>query len=249
MTLLEKEKFVCFDVETTGLDPLNDQIIEIAIVTFTFGEILESYESLIDPQREIPDETIKIHHITNEMVKDKPKIREVLPEVLELIGKHIIVGHGIGFDIAILAEAARRHAVPCTIQKNRIIDTLRLARLYGESPTNSLEKLRQHFNIPAEGAHRAMNDVIVNIEVFKYLSKKFKKTQEILERLNRPVPLKTMPLGKHKGRSFREIPVEYLKWAIRQDFDQDLIFSLKSELKKRKQGNLFSQASSPFSGL
>ena len=54
------------------------------------------------------------------------------------------------------------------IEKQPFIDTLRMARLYGESPINSLERLRQHFNIAAEGAHRAMSDVIVNIEVFKY---------------------------------------------------------------------------------
>ena len=94
-----------------------------------------------------------------------------------------------------------------------------------------------------------MNDVIVNIEVFKHLCRKFKTTEEILKRLEKPIALKLMPLGKHKGRPFREIPVEYLRWAAHQNFDQDLLFSLRSELKKRKQGNLFSQASNPFSDL
>jgi DNA polymerase-3 subunit epsilon len=58
-----------------------------------------------------------------------------------------------------------------------------------------------------------------------------------------------MPLGKHKGRPFSEIPHEYLQWAANKDFDQDLTFSIRSELKKRKSGNLFKQASNPFSEL
>jgi DNA polymerase-3 subunit epsilon len=124
-----------------------------------------------------------------------------------------------------------------------------MARLYGESPVNSLEKLREHFNIAAEGAHRAMNDVVVNIEVFKFLSSKFKTTEQLVERLKKPILLKKMPLGKHKGRPFGEIPIEYLLWAANKDFDQDLLFSIKSELKKRKTGNQFRQASNPFSSL
>ena len=58
-----------------------------------------------------------------------------------------------------------------------------------------------------------------------------------------------MPLGKHKGRPFSEIPIEYLLWAANKDFDQDLMFSIRSELKKRKSGSLFKQAANPFSQL
>ena len=87
------------------------------------------------------------------------------------------------------------------------------------------------------------------IEVFKHLSRKFKTTEEALKRFKKPIQLKTMPLGKHKGRSFHDIPIEYLRWAAHQNFDQDLLFSLRSELKKRKSGNLFSQATNPFSEL
>jgi DNA polymerase-3 subunit epsilon len=249
MSSLNKETFVCFDIESTGLDVKIDRIIEIAVVKFTFFEILESFESLVDPCRAISPESIAIHHITDEMVKGAPKVEEMLPKAIKLIGAHPIVGHGISFDINILCEAAKRERVPCQIEKNPRIDTLRLARLYGDCPTNSLEFLRNHFNIPLEGAHRAMNDVVVNIEVFKHLTKKFRRTKEILERLKRPIAMKTMPLGKHKGRAFNEIPTEYLAWAARQDFDQDLLFSLKSELKKRQKGNLFSQVSNPFSSL
>jgi DNA polymerase-3 subunit epsilon len=249
MTLLKKELFVCLDCETTGLDPAADHIIEIAVAIFSFDGIVKSFETLVDPGCPIPESSIAIHHIDNSMVVNKPKIQEVLPEIFQMVNQHIIMGHGIGLDITFLSEAAKRHAIPCNITTNRTLDTLRMARLYGESPTNSLERLREHFNIPSEGAHRAMSDVIVNIEVFKYLAASFQTTQQLFERLKRPIPLKAMPLGKYKGRSFSDIPVEYLQWAAHKDFDQDLLFSIRSELKKRKKGNLFGQAANPFSSL
>lgn len=249
MGLLNKEIFICLDCETTGLEAKTDRIIEIAITKFTFHETLETFETLIDPEGLISETSMAIHHITDEMVKGKPKIEEVLPHIFSMIGKHIIVGHGIKLDIDFLIESAKRHAVPCPLDGNTKIDTLRLARLYGESPTNSLERLRQHFNIEAEGAHRAMNDVIVNINVFKHLSTSFKSTEQLLERLKRPILLKAMPLGKYKGRGFAEIPIEYLQWAARADFDQDLLFSLRTELQKRKKGERFSQSCNPFSQL
>ncbi|MEN9343769.1 MAG: hypothetical protein RLZZ453_556 [Chlamydiota bacterium] len=249
MGLVNKDVFVCLDCETTGLEFKTDRIIEIAVVLFDFEKIHSSYETLIDPETPIPEASTAIHHITDVMVKGQPTIRSILPKIMEMVGSHIIVGHAITTDLKFLAAEAERHQVPCNILQARFIDTLRLARLYGESPTNSLESLRKHFNIQEEGAHRAMSDVTVNIDVFKYLAKKFQRTEQILERLKSPIQLKAMPLGKHKGRSFAEIPIEYLRWAVNQDFDQDLIFSLKTELKKRKQGTNFSHASNPFSHL
>jgi DNA polymerase-3 subunit epsilon len=109
--------------------------------------------------------------------------------------------------------------------------------------------LRKHFNIEDEGAHRAMNDVIVNVEVFKYLSRHFKTTEQMIERLKSPILLRAMPLGKFKGRPFSEISLEYLLWASHQKFDQDLLFSIKMELKKRKRGSQFGQSTSPFANL
>lgn len=249
MTSLQEETFICLDCETTGLDSEKDKIIEIAVVKFTMETTLGEFESLIDPECAIPEESIAIHNITPDMLVGKPRISSVISQLLELIGNHTIVGHGVDFDISLVLKAAENAGIPHTLKKNPVLDTLRLARLYGESPTNSLEQLRKHFNIPHEGAHRAMNDVIVNIAVFKYLAKRYKSLKQICEVLSRPIQLKCMPLGKHKGRPLKEIPIEYLRWAAHKDFDQDLMYSLRSELKRRKQGNHFAQSANPFANL
>lgn len=246
---LNEETFVCIDCETTGLDPKTDRIIEVAIASFSFDQIFNTFESLINPHCEIPETSVAIHKITPEMVAGKPSIDTIIPDILKIAGRHTIIGHGIGFDVEILASSAERAGIQCTLRQNNQVDTLRMARLYGESPVNSLEQLRRHFNIPQEGAHRAMNDVVVNIEVFKYLVHRFKTLDQIFDVLAKPIMLKIMPLGKHKGRPMKEVPIEYLQWAANKDFDQDLLYSLRSEIKKRKKGNLFAQSANPFQSL
>jgi DNA polymerase-3 subunit epsilon len=249
MADLRKATFVCIDCETTGLDPQKDQVIEVAVAKFSIDTVLEEFESLIDPGCPIPETSIAIHHITPDMVAGKPSITTVLPHILPIIGKQIIIGHGIAFDIELIAIAADKAGIPHTLRSNLSLDTLRMARLYGESPVNSLERLRSHFNIEPEGAHRAMSDVLVNMEVFKRLSQRFKTTEQIFDALSRPIQMKIMPLGPHKGRPIKEVPIEYLRWAAHKDFDQDLLFTIRSELKRRKSGTLFSQSSNPFSSL
>lgn len=249
MTGIKENEFVCIDVETTGLNPEVDRVIEIAVCSFTLDSVLEEFESLVDPKQEIPKESIVIHHITQDMVSGKPTMAEIFPHVRDIIGERIIVGHGIQFDIDILRNEAKRCSQECVCKGNLFFDTLRLARLYGESPSNSLEVLRGHFNIQAEGAHRAMSDVIVNIQVFKKLVHRFRTIEEIQDVLSRPIYMKNMPLGKHKGRALKEIPIEYLQWAARQQFDQDLLFSLRSEIQRRKKGGTFFQAVNPFHSL
>ena len=249
MSLLQKAVFVCVDCETTGLSTTEDRIIEVALVKFSFEGEVDRFESLIDPGCPIPAASTEIHNITDDMVVGKPKIEDVLPLLLEKIGGHVIVGHGINFDLQILQQSAQRAGIPCGLTAQPTIDTLRLARLYGESETNSLQALREHFNIDPEKAHRAMDDVLVNIQVFKELSRGFKSDVELLKRLERPVFLKVIPLGKHKGKPFPEIPIEYLRWAVKQDFDIDLKASIEKELAARKKGAPFGFAANPFRDL
>jgi len=249
MRRLEQEEFVCVDLEMTGLDLEKDRIIEVAVCKFTFSKVLESYETLVDPQMPIPEETQKIHHISDEMVHGKPTIASVLPQVIKAIGTHMVIGHGVGFDLQHLQKSCVRTGIQANLHTLPFIDTLRLARLYGDSPSNALKTLGVHFNVPSDGAHRAMSDVLLNIEVFKHLARKYKTVESLQEVLSKPILMKTMPLGKHKGRLIKDIPLHYLEWIAGKDFDQDLLFSIRTEIKKRKQGARFEQAANPFHGL
>ncbi len=249
MTLINKDIFVCIDTEATGLEPTTDRIIEIAAIKFTFNKIIDSFDTLIDPEVDISLQSQSIHNISKEMIKGKPKIKEVLSDILKFIGTHVIIGHGIKFDIDIISNEAKRNQIICNIHEAKYIDTLRLARLYGESPYNSLKELSKHFNLEFEGAHRALNDVKANIEIFKKLASSFTTTPQMFNRLEKPILLKKMPLGKHKGRLFSEIPIEYLKWAAGKEFDQDLLYSIRLEINNRKKKTSFEQASNPFSSL
>jgi len=249
MTLLKDTSFICLDTETTGLDPEKDRIVEIAACRFTLAEIVDSFDSLVQPQMAISEESLRIHQITPEMVKDSPTFDLIAKEFLEFVGDSIIVGHGIAFDISLIIHEARRYNVLCSLKKNRLFDTLRLARFYGDSPNNSLKNLAHHFNVEQMQAHRAMHDVKMNIEVFKHLVARQKTVEDVIKILARPIKIKYMPLGKYKGRLFSEVPVHYLKWASNMKFDEDLLYSIRLELKKRKSGNHFSQASNPFQNL
>ncbi len=247
MGSLNKEVFVCIDCEATGLDTKNDKIIEIAAIKFTFDGVIEEIDSLINPMCEIPLESQKIHNINDSMVQNKPLIKDVLHTVIKMMKGHIIIGHGINFDLSIIYNEARRsYNEVFDINSIRYIDTLRLARLYGESPCNSLDSLKNHFNIKLEGKHRAKDDVLTTIALFKHLSTSFKTTEQIFTKLQKPIVFKTMPLGKYKGRKFNEIPSEYLYWVAKKDFDADLSYSIRSEIKIRKQKSSFSNNSNPF---
>lgn len=249
MGRLKSTKFICLDCETTGLEIGKDKIIEVAAVAFTFEEVFQEFETLIDPRCAIPQTSQAIHHISSDMLLGKPEAKEILPQLLKFIGNDIIVGHGINFDIGMIVAAAKEAGVPCSIQNNPVIDTLRLARHYGDSPSNALDNLAKHFNVPVDETHRAMADVQLNIGVFKHLVNRYQTTEQIFKILDAPIKMKYMPLGKYKGRTFADLPLDYLYHAARLDFDLDLSFTIRLELKNRKKGGQFSQVTNPFCGL
>ncbi len=249
MAILSEQTFICLDCETTGLEFKTDRVIEVAAVRFRDGQILDQFETLIDPGMAIPPSSSAIHHIMDAMVAGKPSIKAVLPGLVAFVEDLPIVGHGIQFDLQILHHESIRHGEAATWENRLFIDTLRMARLYGDSPENSLEKLRQHFNIPAEGAHRALNDVLVNVQVFQRLARQYKHLEDIQKALSKPIQMRRMPLGKYKGRPFRELPLNYLQWASHQNFDEDLLFSIRSELGKRRHQPGIALSSNPFSSI
>ncbi|MDA8773999.1 DUF3820 family protein [Chlamydiia bacterium] len=249
----EENIYCCLDCEATGLNKSEDRIIELAIVTFKLTkdgyEVIETFNSLINPKRSIPQESIDIHHITNDMVTDQPTFDKHVQIIRRLISNHPIVGHSVDFDMHLIQSEYKRVNEYYPYKNNLIIDTLRLARLNGSEIDNSLIKVARKNNINAVQTHRALDDVMLNIEVFCVLSRKFKSFNQMKSAINKPIKLNMLPFGKYKGRPLSAIPERHLHWLSKQEFDIDIGYSINKEIKRRKQHNGFHQKGNPFSGL
>lgn len=156
--------FVCLDVETTGLNPKNDHLIEIAVVRFDYEKILDEWSTLIKPPVAVPEFVKRLTGISDETLENAPRLKEVAEQVKEKVGNMPIMGHFIFFDINFLSE----HGIKF---ENEQLDTCQLAQtfLYNEA-SYSLEVLVKKFGIKHEDAHRALDDVKANIELFWLLA-------------------------------------------------------------------------------
>ncbi len=122
-------EYVVFDVETTGLSPQRgDRIVEIAAVRVKDWKIVDTFESLINPERELPVEAQQIHHITEEMVKGAPTAEIVLPKMIDFTGGACLVGHNIKFDLNFLCFQLSLIGRKLR-EETPAMDTLKMAKL------------------------------------------------------------------------------------------------------------------------
>ncbi len=156
--------YVVFDIETTGLDPQNEKITEIGAAKIVNGKIVDTFAQLINPGRTIPDKITQITGITDEMVKDKPFIEEVLPRFLDFCGDSIIVAHNAAFDTGFI----RIHAARLDRDfKNKVEDTLELSReLFPSEKSHKLNIVAQRLGVSLENHHRAVDDATATAEIF-----------------------------------------------------------------------------------
>ncbi|MBQ4512260.1 MAG: DEAD/DEAH box helicase [Anaerolineaceae bacterium] len=169
---------VALDLETTGLDIRQDKIIEIGIIRFDGAEVLETYQTFVNPDRPIPPAVSQLTHITNPMVTKAPHILDVLDEVSEFVGSDTIVGHNIGFDLGFL----RRYKI---LTRNRCTDTYELASvLLPRAGRYKLSALAEQFGIDAEGKHRALADCTMTMKLYnRLLQKAYELPFELLSTL------------------------------------------------------------------
>ena len=150
-------EFVAFDVETTGVDPINDQIIEIGAVKFNEDQSTTSFGYLINPKKPIPSEASAVNGITDKMVENKPTIDEVIPIFSKFCGSLPLVAHNASFDYKfLLSDVIKYKASP---PKGCVLDTLTLARkVFPSMPNYKLWTLVRYFNFPSGTFHRAEED-------------------------------------------------------------------------------------------
>lgn len=151
-------QFVCFDLETTGLDQNKEHIIEIGAVKCTTSEIIETFQTLVQINTNIPVESTRINQITDTMLMGAPQITEVLSRFLQFIGDAVLVAHNIYFDFGFVNAALLNNNFELMVNKF-LVDTVKTARK-AEPGLNSyaLGSLSQHFNISVEQQHRALDD-------------------------------------------------------------------------------------------
>ncbi len=160
--------YVVFDIETTGLDLMNNGITEIGAVKIVKGKIVEQFQTLIKPDYAISEDNIAITGITPEMVKDSPKIGSVIPDFMKFIEGSIIVAHNAEFDCKFIKRFAGAEEYEVS---NKVLDTMEMTRKYLPFLKRAdLATLAEHFGIIFHH-HRALSDAYATAEAFIELMK------------------------------------------------------------------------------
>ena len=163
------EDYVVFDLETTGLSPETDSVIEISAIKVQGGAVADEFSTLVNPGFHIPFMVSSVTGIMDDMVSDSPEFEEALHDFLEFAGGLILVGHNIRrFDLKFLYRDAVNYWGR-TIG-NDYIDTLILSKVYlPELDLHNLPCLAEHYGISTTGAHRALNDCRMTQKLYEKL--------------------------------------------------------------------------------
>jgi len=225
------------DVETTGLDEAA-RIVQLAYKNAETGEVVNEF---FNPQMPISFGAMSIHHVTNEMVADKPAFdgSKEKDTLISLLKDNILVAHNAKFDIGVLETEG--------VEVPKFIDTLKVAQHLIKSESHKLQYLRYSLALDVEGpAHDALGDIQVLESLYSKLEslamEEFSLTKEeviekLLELTHLPVLLDTFAFGKHRGKSFGEVAASdrgYLEWLYRSETqkteteqDANLVHTLK----------------------
>lgn len=164
---------VLFDTETTGLDPLTgDRVIEIAAIELFDGlPTGKQFYALLDPERDIPMESTRVHGITNAHVEGKAKFAEVAVQMLEFFGDAPLVAHNAAFDFGFIDAELARVGKP-KLDRARMVDTLAMAKARFPGMPNSLDALCRRFEVDlsARTTHNALLDCKLLAEVYVELT-------------------------------------------------------------------------------
>ena len=168
---------IVFDTETTGLEPeKGHKVIEIgAIKLKNRSEVVDKFHAYINPKRDVPEASFKIHGISEEFLKDKPIFREIIKDFQSFIGNFPLVAHNAAFDIKFLNYefASLGHN---EIEKGRMVDTLRIARKKFPGSPASLDALCKRYGIDLEErqrqGHGALLDAQLLVNVYRNLMMK-----------------------------------------------------------------------------
>jgi len=161
---LSSIEFCAIDLETTGVNPAFNKIVEIGAVRFRLDGTMATFHSLVNPGVSMPENVIKIHGITDSMVESAPLIEELLPDFSDFMENTILVIQNPRFDLSFIDRAFKTHGVSC--RQLWALDTVRLAKKhFTDLPNHKLSTLSEHLGLD-HNKHRALDDAIVCMKVF-----------------------------------------------------------------------------------
>lgn len=211
--------YAVVDVETTGLDPRVDRVVEVACVRVRAGRILERFVSLVDPQRSIPERATAVHGIQERDVAAAPTLAQVEPRLRAMVRGAVVVAHNARFDMGFLRCIAGGPTL-CTMQ---------MARRLVDAPSYRNETLRTFLQLQTEHphapAHRAAADTEVTVALLLDLLRRFERLHpqatlaELLATIARPTRLQRFAFGMHRGLDVADVPTSYLHWIAHGDFE------------------------------
>lgn len=153
--------FIAFDVETTGLNPITDRIVELGAVIFQDGKVVKSFSSLVNSEVPLSQSASDVNHITNDMLLSAPLEKEIYPSLIEffgeaLYGKIVMCAHNAKFDFDFLSNTLSRLGYNANI---KYVDTLSLARKHLRGLENYKQcSVEAHFGLTNSASHRAVSD-------------------------------------------------------------------------------------------
>lgn len=160
------QNFTCIDLETTGLNPKRDRIIEIGAVKVRNGQIVDTFQQLIDPKQQLEERVETLTGISSKELEGQPTIQEVIPTLKEFLSEDVLLGHRVLFDYSFLKRAFINEKMPF---ERKGIDTLKLARQFvTDCESKKLESLCKHYEIKHQ-AHRALGDAMATVELYQKL--------------------------------------------------------------------------------
>ena len=184
------DSFVAIDIETTGLSPIEDQIIEVGALRVREGEVTETLSLLINPQLRLPKRIVELTGITDDMLAGQKTFMELSQQIYDFIGSDPLLGHNIRFDYSFLKYHL---AIGGYTIDNKVIDTLAIAKvLHPELLSRSLAHMCEAYGLVNEAAHRAYEDAQVTMKLYFAMCRKIwedsKKNNQVLLDLTTPAP-------------------------------------------------------------
>lgn len=178
------KSYIAFDLETTGLNPQENEIIEIGALKVREGKVVDRFMEFIHPLSPISPAISELTGITNNMVATARSCEQVIPDFLDFCEDDVLIGHNVMFDYSFTKCSASKCGLP--FEKNGL-DTLKIARkVHKDFPSKSLGALCDYYHIENKSAHRAYHDALATAKLYQTLAHYFEESDP---KLFKPLPL------------------------------------------------------------